>query len=102
MSAAAIKRPRRIASSNTAAAQHLEPAMPAALSRAARADAGVPQLEMPADVALTELARLLGRRAARQQRQNLGIGHVGLAPVLLIMAMAVGAVLIGFHVLRGF
>jgi hypothetical protein len=54
---------------------------------------------MPAHAALTELARLLGRRAASRHRQGLGLSEAALAPALLLVAIAIAAILFGLHIM---
>ena len=55
----------------------------------------------PAQVALTDLARLLGRRAAMRHRQSAGLANTDLGPVLALVALAATAALIGLSLLQG-
>ncbi len=82
-------------------ARRLDPVGPPAASLAERVGADSRQSEMQARAALTELAKLLGRRAARQRRHELGLGEAALAPVLLLIALAVAAIIFVCHMGRG-
>ncbi len=57
--------------------------------------------DSPARAALTDLARLLGRRAASRHRQSVGLGELALGPVLIIVGMAATAVLLAIALLKG-
>jgi hypothetical protein len=57
--------------------------------------------DAPARAALTDLARLLGRRAASRHRASAGFGEFALGPVLIIVGMAATAVLLAIALLKG-
>jgi hypothetical protein len=58
-------------------------------------------LELPAQAALADLARLLGRRAAIRHRQSAGLASVGVGPVLVLVALAATAVLVCLSLVQG-
>lgn len=69
--------------------------------RAVMPPGGTPRAGMPAQTVLTELARLLGRRAARRQRAGLGLSQAALAPLLLLSALAVAVIVLCMNFARG-
>jgi hypothetical protein len=78
-----------------------DPALPSATPRTGSVALTTSNAALPAHAALNELARLLGRRAARRHRQGLGSSQVGIAPVLALAALALGAIMFGMRLMRG-
>ena len=57
--------------------------------------------DAPARAALTNLARLLGRRAASRHRASAGFGEFAVGPALIVVGVAAAATLLAIALVKG-